>query len=413
MTEFADSIRAGDFSRRVEIASQDELSRLAAAFNQMAQALAEMRRIDLGQLLRAKSSLEATLAAVPDAVLLVDPRERVASMNQTARTIFGRPIPDDACLDDLPLPAAAVCVVREALRGETPPRPGADLAAAFDHTAHDETRRLLPVAAPVPHFEGDAYGAVLILYDVTDFAKLDELRMELIAVASHELRTPLTTVKMNLLLMNEDAADFPQRRRLLLDSAVAGAEELGKTIDELLDLTRVDAGQLRLTLDRLDVSFLVDQACGRLAPRFEEAGISLRVVKDVAHADAVCNGDAARLGMVLANLLANALKYTPSGGSVTVHVSSVQNAGTTRHPTLQIAVTDNGRGIPAEFQERVFDKFFRVEHHQKTDGKEPRGTGIGLYLCKHIIQAHGGNIRCDAGDGGVGTRVAFTLPREV
>jgi NtrC-family two-component system sensor histidine kinase KinB len=124
---------------------------------------------------------------------------------------------------------------------------------------------------------------------------------------------------------------------------------------------------------------------------------------------AFCQGDAARLLRVLNNVLANALKYSPAGGVVRVAVSR-QNAGSLDGSVLHLAVTDARPGIPVQFRERVFEKFFRVEHHRRVDAKDRKGTGVGLYLCKHIITAHGGNIWCDAGDNDVGTRIALTLP---
>lgn len=119
---------------------------------------------------------------------------------------------------------------------------------------------------------------------------------------------------------------------------------------------------------------------------------------------AIVWADAARLGSVLTNLLGNALKYSPAGGTVTVQI-------TADAAELQIAMTDEGPGVPAAFRERVFEKFFRVEDHTGAAGDDVRGAGIGLYLCREIIRAHGGSIRCAPGEGGRGTRVAFTLPR--
>ena len=299
--------------------------------------------------------------------------------------------------------------VREALAGIHPPAPGADLRDAFSLTVNGTPVKLLPVVIPVPHFVEQGHGAVLVLYDVTAFAKLDELRMELIAVASHELKTPLTPLTMTLLMLREEGAALPERQRLMLASALAAADELGKTIDELLDLTRADAGQLRLVTERLDLCRLVDEAVRQCGSRFEESGVRLEVQQDVR--SAFCQGDAARLLMVLNNVLTNALKYSPAGGVVQVAVSR-QNAGMRDGSVLHLAVTDAGPGVPAEFRERVFEKFFRVEHHRRVDAKERKGTGIGLYLCKHIITAHGGHIWCDAGAHGVGTRIAITLPGE-
>jgi NtrC-family two-component system sensor histidine kinase KinB len=408
LTQAADALGAGDFERRVDIRSPDELGRLAVGFNRMAAALAEIQRLNVAQVLEAKGMLEATLEAVPDAVLLFDPKERVISTNQAARQVLGL-LDQDASipLARLPVPQPCAQAVRKALDGIHPPIPSADLRDAFTLTVNGTQVKLLPVVIPVPHFVEQGHGAVLVLYDVTAFAKLDELRMELIAVASHELKTPLTTLTMNLLMLREEGAKLDERQRLMLTSALAAGDELGKTIDELLDLTRADAGQLRLSTERLELCRLVDEAVRQYSPRFEESGVRLEVQPEVR--SAVCQGDAARLLLVLNNVLANALKYSPAGGVVRVMVSR-QNTGSGDRSVLHLAVTDTGPGVPAEFRERIFEKFFRVEHHRRVDAKERKGTGIGLHLCKHIITAHGGHIWCDAGDNGVGTRIALTLP---
>src|SRR5215471_6775400 len=410
LTQAAEALGTGDFERRVDIRSPDELGRLAAGFNRMATALAEIQRLNVAQVLEAKGMLEATLEAIPDAVLLFDTQEQVISANQAARTVLGLQDQDTwTPLVQLPVSQTCAQAVREALAGRHPPAPNADLRDAFPLAVNGTQVKLLPVVIPVPSFVEQGHGAVLVLYDVTAFAKLDELRMELIAVASHELKTPLTTLRMNLLMLREAWSALGERQRLMLASALTAADDLGKTIDELLDLTRVDAGQLRLTTERLDLCRLVDEAVRQYGPRFEEAGVRLEVRHEVR--SAFCQGDAVRLLLVLNNVLANALKYSPPGGVVRVTVSR-QNAGARDGSGLHCAVTDAGPGISAEFRERVFEKFFRVEHHRRVDAKERKGTGIGLYLCKHIITAHQGHIWCDAGANGVGTRLAITLPGE-
>jgi two-component system, NtrC family, sensor histidine kinase KinB len=410
LTQAAEALGAGDFERRVDIRSPDELGRLAAGFNRMATALAEIQRLNVAQVLEAKGMLEATLEAIPDAVLLFDTQEQVISANQAARTVLG--LQDQDTLTPLvQLPVSQTCAqaVREALAGRHPPAPNADLRDAFPLAVNGTQVKLLPVVIPVPSFVEQGHGAVLVLYDVTAFAKLDELRMELIAVASHELKTPLTPLTMTLLMLREEGAALPERQRLMLASALEAVDELSKTIDELLDLTRVDAGQLRLTIERLDLCRLVDEAVRQCGARFEESGVRLEVRKEVS--SAFCQGDAVRLLLVLNNILANALKYSPAGGVVRVEMSR-QNTVSGARSVLHCAVTDAGPGVPAEFRERVFEKFFRVEHHRRMDAKERKGTGIGLYLCKHIITAHGGHIWCDAGEHGVGTCIAIILPGE-
>jgi NtrC-family two-component system sensor histidine kinase KinB len=194
----------------------------------------------------------------------------------------------------------------------------------------------------------------------------------------------------------------------MLEAALSGCGELGDTIEELLDVTRIEAGRLRLDLTAVDLAVTVNQSLRLLRPRFDDAQVGVRFLCGCP-SDVVW-GDASRLRTVLVNLLTNALKYSPADGTVTVEVSSGQNAGVGGPAALQVAVTDEGPGVPAEFRERIFEKFFRVEHHRGKGQDGVCGTGIGLYLCREIIKAHGGSIRCESAAGGIGTRVAFLLP---
>jgi NtrC-family two-component system sensor histidine kinase KinB len=410
LTGSVEAVREGDFDRRVTPSSADELGQLADGFNRMAETLAEYRRSSLGELLAAKTTLEATLNALPDPVLVIAPDGNVEAMNPPAHAILeAEPFGPGHTLRDLPLRAEHRAAVGEALAGRPSIPPRTDFRLALPAVLAGRPRRFLLTAVPIPEFEPHRIGAVVVLDDVTEFARLDELRSELIGVASHELNTPLTTLRMNLLLLGERADNLTPRQREMLAAAVMGCEELGSTIDELLDVTRIEAGQLRLNLTPVDLSAVIAQVLRGLQPRFDDARVRSEVVRDVE--PAVVRADAARLRIVFANLLTNALKYSPAGGTVTVRIASGHNPRGNAPPLLQVAVTDAGPGIPAELRERVFEKFFRVEHH-RNDGDGVRGTGIGLYLCREIVKAHGGSIRCEAGDGGRGTRVWVTLPRQ-
>ena len=174
-------------------------------------------------------------------------------------------------------------------------------------------------------------------------------------------------------------------------------------MDELLDLTRIEAGQLRLQEAPVELYPLMVRAVEGLRPRFHDAEIDVQVVRD--RPAAMVRRDPARLGIVLTNVLTNALKYTPRGGRVVVRLAAAGQGG-----AVQITVTDSGPGVPEEFRERVFEKFFRVEHHTPNGTDGVKGSGIGLYLCREIIEAHGGAIRCEVGDDGRGTRIAIDLP---
>jgi NtrC-family two-component system sensor histidine kinase KinB len=408
LTEAVEAVREGDFDRRVVATSTDELGHLAAGFNRMAESLAEYRQSSLGELLTAKITLEETLNALPEAVLVVAPDGSLVALNPPARAVLGSlGVREATRIGEVPLRQDHRSAVDAALAGRHPGPHPADFGQTLAVTVGGRPRQFLLTAVPIPEFLPHRCGAAVVLDDVTEFARLDELRSELIGVASHELKTPLTSLKLSLSLLSEDSDGTAPRQREMLDEAMRGCEELGATIDELLDVTRIEAGQLRLDLGAVDLTSVARTAADVLRRRFASAGVQLHV--DHQGPPATIRGDAVRLGSVVTNLLTNALKYSPRGSRVSVRVSS--HAGTSGSPAnVEATVTDSGTGVPAEFRERIFEKFFRVEHQRPADSHAVRGTGIGLYLCREIVKAHGGSIRCDAGDGGVGTRVAITLP---
>ncbi len=408
LTRSVDAIRRNEFKTRVPADSEDELGLLAAGFNRMAETLGDYRESSLGELLLAKATLEATLAALPDAVIVVDPDGRIVSKNPLAEDILKAVGGEDATrVAELSLGTDVFRSVEETIRSGRASPSVPDLGRALSLALNGRRVKMLLTVVPIPEFLPGRSGAAIVLADVTEFARLDELRGEVVAVASHELKTPLTALQMNLLLLKENADNLSPRQREILATAANGGEELAATIEELLDLTRIEAGQLRLARQRVDVAAVIDQAVRTLRPRYQDAGVSLKVVRDAPVA--FVRGDPARLRLVFTNLLTNSLKYTPRDGEVSVRVASMQNAARADKGKLQITVTDTGSGIPPELRKRVFEKFFRVEDQLPDGPKGVRGTGIGLYLSREIIEAHGGTITCGAGEGGRGTRVAISL----
>jgi NtrC-family two-component system sensor histidine kinase KinB len=409
LTASVEALRQGDFERRVQTVSRDELGQLGVGFNRMAESLSEYRRSSLGELLAAKSTLEATLNALPDAVFVIAPDGELVAVNPPGQAVLAAKHAAEATrLPELPLLPEHREAVDRALAGFRSNGSRTDFSQALPVILAGRPHKLLVTAVPIPEFFPQRTGAVVVLDDVTEFARLDELRSELIGIASHELKTPLTTLRMNLMLLAEKADNLTPRQQEILTAAAAGCEELSSTIDELLDVTRIEAGQLRLNLAPVDLYGVLDRVLRRLQLRFEDAGVGVQIERGCVPAVVRC--DAERLGLVFTNLLTNALKYAPGGSTVLLEVSSRQDAGTGGEPALTITVTDAGPGIPAAFRERVFEKFFRVEQHLGQHNSGVRGTGIGLYLCREVIKAHDGTITCEPGPDGLGTQIAISLP---
>ena len=259
LTRGANAIREGRFEEQIELTSRDELGELASAFNQMAADLAEFRRTNIGEVVQAKNTLEATLEALPDAVVLLDAGCRILSMNHAALAAFQPQASKIPRRSRTAHQRARSRSHRAGDSGRSEHRAGHDLTRTIAVDRDGTSQRLLPRVVPVPGLTPQQSGAILLLYNVTELARLDEMRSELVAVASHELQTPLTTLRMTLLMLQEAAAGLPARERELVATSLIGVEQLTETVHEFLDLTRIEAGELRLNLEPVHLpSLLVD-----------------------------------------------------------------------------------------------------------------------------------------------------------
>lgn len=222
------------------------------------------------------------------------------------------------------------------------------------------------------------------------------MKAELVGVVSHELRTPLTAIYGALELLRQgDAGELSQEVEELVEMASVNAERLVTLINDILDLERLESGQIRLEPKAVDVGALVDEVVALMRPQADAVGISLASNTDSAKAWI----DPDRIFQVLVNLVSNAIKFSEAGTTVSVTTSE-----TTDH--VEVAVVDQGRGIPPELQARIFDRFQQVE---EADARAKGGTGLGLAISRTIIAQHGGEISVDSIPG-QGATFRFTVP---
>jgi K+-sensing histidine kinase KdpD len=234
--------------------------------------------------------------------------------------------------------------------------------------------------------------------EIEVFRELDRLRSELVATASHELRTPLGLVRIfaTALLMEEAALDLETQRKFLV--AIADeTDKLENIIDNLLDLSRMESGHLLLTRRPTDIVQLVKAALASMEPELD----GHRLVADLPSGSMVAKVDPGRVEQVLRNLLSNAVKYSPDGGTITVR-------GRSTPEQVRISVRDQGIGIPPEECDRIFERFYRVENDVT---RRTRGAGLGLSICKWIVEAHDGQIRVQS-EPGRGSEFRVDLPIE-
>ena len=245
-------------------------------------------------------------------------------------------------------------------------------------------------------------GAWLVLDDVSELRRLQQIRTEFIDNLSHELRTPLTTVSLlaETLTREADAAGeaIPAKMRDRIGKIEVETGHLVQMVSELLDLSRIESGSTIQTVDLVDLGQIATESTERLRLFADRQGVALRV--EVARNLPTMRGDPARLGQVFVNLLHNAVKFSPDGGDVTVTVAAVG-------PAVVSAVADHGVGVPTAAQARIFERFYKVDRARVRG--ETGGTGLGLAIARHIVEQHGGTIWVDSVEG-EGSVFRFSLP---
>jgi two-component system, OmpR family, phosphate regulon sensor histidine kinase PhoR len=246
------------------------------------------------------------------------------------------------------------------------------------------------------------HGLWLVLEDVTELRRLQQIRAEFIENLSHELRTPLTTVSLlaETLTREADAAGdaIPAKMRDRIAKIEVETGHLVQMVNELLDLSRIETGTAQLLIDDVDLGRVATATTERLRLFADRQGVTLTV--DLPAAIPLVRGDEARLGQVLVNLLHNAVKFSPDGGEVRV---TVQTYGS----DVLTSVADHGVGVPKAAQARIFERFYKVDRARVRG--EAGGTGLGLAIARHVIEQHGGRIWVESEEG-AGSTFSFAIP---
>jgi len=374
LAQAADNIGQGNFDVTLPISSAVELNQLTRRFGIMADALREHQATNVDELLAGQQRLQAVLDSIDDGLLMIDRQGRLEHLNPVAQRQLGwdsdrlgqglgtaleRPELDEQ--------------LQLVLRGSTLERPPEDLSIEVD----GESRLLTYSLTPVSHTQGHILGAVMVLHDVTEQRAFERVRSEFVLRASHELRTPVTGMHMAFGLFRERTHFVPDSREAdLLDTVNEEMQRLMQLINDLLNFSRYQNGLQKLTLAPCSIEDLLEQAQARFAQPADEKGIGL--VVEVKGPLPRLQADQPQLDRVLDNLIDNALRHTSAGGQIRLQAR--------RHAErVIISVEDNGEGIAYGQQGRIFEPFVQV-------GRKKGGAGLGLALCKEIVQLHGGRM---------------------
>ena len=387
MQAIARQMSEGQFAVRAPVRSQDELGTLGRALNVMVQRL----RQQFQNLEAERAKATAILDGMVESVVAVDGQECVLLMNERARALFGV---GSGRGEGKPF----LEVVRNADLHEIF-RSGRTAGGVFRRELHliHPADRLLRVTAVPLRLAGEEPGLVLVIDDITELRRLEQVRTEFIANVSHELRTPLTAIQGYLETLLGGALEEREHARRFVEIAFRHTERLGRLLNDLTDLSNIELGKVSLRLGPTPLGALVDSVLELVAAKARDGAVALHA--EVSEGLAV-RADHDRLLQVLINLVDNAVKYTPHGGAVTVQ------ARRTGDGRVALSVSDTGIGIPRADLPRITERFYRVD---KARSRELGGTGLGLAIVKHLVLVHGGDLAIESEEGR-GTTVRVLLP---
>lgn len=396
LTRSAREIEHGNLDLVVNTRGRDELAQLAEAFNAMAAQLRTFRRSDRAKIVRAQRTTQLAVQSLPDAIALVSPEGCVELANNAAQRLFRlRPDVPLAAIDNERL----LNLFRRARDSGAPVKPSGYESAFQVFDEHGVEKFFLPQAVPVTD-AGAILGVTLILADVSNLRRIDEMKSGLLSVVSHELKTPLTSIRMAThLLLEERIGPLTSKQSELIVAAREDSDRLNSIIENLLEMGRIESGRVPIEARPVQVRQLIETAVDEVETAYRDKGVALEAIATSDDLPMV-NVDPDRVGHVFTNLLTNAMRYTPSGGRVRIGASIDANASN----VVRFAVEDSGVGIAAEHLPRLFDRFYRVP------GQSARsGAGLGLAIAKEIVEAHGGHIGVQSRVG-AGSQFSVTLP---
>ena len=392
LTQSVDEIKQGNLDLVVRSDTRDEIGHLSEAFNEMTASLREVRRIEELKLVRMQHSTQETFNNLPDVAAVVDLEGRVEVSTETARNTFG--LNRGVQIRILPYKWMAD-LFREALKHDQMSMTQ-DNIPLIQHFINAEEHYFRPTAAPILNSRKEVTGVILVLKDVTEQLEHDELKRGVISTVSHQLKTPLTSIRMALhLLLEEKVGSLTPKQADLLIAAREDSDRLDRILENLLDMSRIASGKVAMELQAAQPHQMILNVVESYRAAARQRGVELKTDLPDDLPDVLA--DTIQIAHVFANLLFNALKYTDSGGMITLSAQADQEH-------VRFSVSDTGRGIPEEYLPKIFDRFFRVPGQE-----HETGTGLGLSIVKEIVEAHGGSVNVDS-HVGERTTFSFTLP---
>lgn len=384
VTAVARRMAAGELELRTRLTTADEIGELARALDQMAQNLSRSLR----ELRDDRDLLGRILEAMREGVLVLDSEHRILLFNASVR--------ETLLLDANVVGRPAIEVVRNA---ELHALIDASMAGQEPVSGEIEILGLRPrrLLVHVTRLSGEPRCVLAVLFDVTELRRLETIRKDFVANVSHELRTPIASVISAAETLQTAARSDPQAAANFVDMIERNARRLGELVQDLLDLSRFESSEYRLSKEPIDLARVIEGTLGLQQERASAKGV--RITTALAPALPPVCSDAIALDHVLSNLVDNAIKYCPEGATVSVSAER-------QNDKVRVTVGDDGPGIEAHHLTRIFERFYRCDPGRS---RAMGGTGLGLSIVKHLVEVMGGTVEVESTPG-KGSRFSFTVP---
>ncbi|BAY08117.1 two-component system sensor histidine kinase NblS [Calothrix sp. NIES-2098] len=398
-------IAAGNFKQRIDLPLGGELGELILSFNDMAERLERYEEQNIEELTAEKAKLETLVSTIADGAVLIDNNMQVILVNPTARRIFAWESDEVVgcnVLHHLP-PAVQMEISRTLYEMASGECESAEFRIALNQPTKRTIRILLTTVLDLQR--ESVKGIAITVQDITREVELNEAKSQFISNVSHELRTPLFNIKSFIETLHDYGEDLSiDQRQEFLQTVNHETDRLTRLVNDVLDLSKLESGR-NYNFDGVDLGQAIEQTLRTYQLNAKDKGIEL--IQEVTSPLPLVLGNYDLLLQVLANLVGNALKFTPAGGKVAIRAYQLDPKPNNSHkqsPLVRVEISDTGIGIAAEDQQAIFDRFFRVENRVHT----LEGTGLGLSIVRNIMERHHSKVHL-VSEVGIGTTFWFDL----
>lgn len=385
-------VKEGDLDQIISITTDDELGKLATEFNNMIKRLKQYEESQLGKIMDERNKTLSIVKSISDPLLVLNSDYKIILLNSAAEELFG--IEEKNAVNKHFL----LSVKDEKLFEEINSIVDSNFVNNKIEQIKYSDKYYDVTISPIENYKSEISDILLVFHNITEFKELDQVKDDFISIISHEFKTPLTSIMMGTsIILEEKIGTINEKQKSTLLAIEEEGEKLTELVNELIELTKIESGKEVYNFKCCSMFGIVENTIKPLYNIASEKGVNLShsVDEDLPGVYA----DPEKISWVLNNLITNALKYTDAGDDISISATIENNM-------MQISVKDTGVGIPKEYKDKIFDKFF---HTKNGDNFEIKGTGLGLAVVKEIVEAHGGKVWCES-DLDVGSNFMFTLP---